>query len=208
MMRTLKRSHRASLRMLPRTPWLSEPSGISSEIPNGLPWDDAHRLQTVCFTGHRFLPKGDIIPLVHRLDSVLDACYARGYRSFLCGGALGFDSLAAERVIELQKRREGVRLAFVLPCSDQVRYWGASDARRYERILYAADEIHVLSPFYYEGCMQVRNRHMVDRSHLCLCYLLHGKGGTASTVAYALEQEISVLNIAMKEACAAFVHSN
>ena len=142
--------------------------------------------------------------LTERLDQLLARCYAHGYRNFLCGGALGFDMLAAERVLRLQCGHNDVRLALVIPCGDQSKYWNVRDVHRYERLLYAADHIRVLSPAYYEGCMQVRNRYMVDHSSLCICYLRHQKGGTASTVAYALRQHVPVLNVAMENADVAF----
>lgn len=47
--------------------------------------------------------------------------------------------------------------------------------------------------------MMVRNRFMVDRSALCVCYLNKMKGGTMSTVAYAVQEKLSVLNLAMAD---------
>ena len=160
--------------------------------------------QSVCFTGHRHMLASDVSAVIERLDALLDMCYDHGYRYFLCGGALGFDTLAGERVAALQARCPDVRLIMVLPCGDQAQRWPASAIERYERLLYAADEIRVLAPSYYQGCMQVRNRYMVDHSSLCVCYWRHQKGGTASTVAYALKRRLPVLNVAMEDVCAAF----
>ena len=160
---------------------------------------------TVCFTGHRVIPKEEAAALAARLDAVLEALYHRGYRDFISGAAVGFDVLAAERVIELKARFPEVRLRLAIPCSTQSERWRAADCERYERMVYNADDIHVLSQYYYEGCMQVRNRFMVDRSSLCLCYLTHSRGGTMSTVAYAMQQDCPVLNLAMEDACEAFI---
>lgn len=160
--------------------------------------------QSVCFTGHRYLASTEIPLLTQRLDALLELCYRHGYRSFLCGGALGFDMLAAERIMALQQTHAGIRLVMVLPCGNQMDRWSEQETARYEHILYAADEIRVLSPFYFVGCMQVRNRHMIDHSSFCICYLRHQKGGTASTVAYAVKEQVPVLNVAMKDVCAAF----
>lgn len=145
----------------------------------------------------------DVPGVTHRLDELLEQCYQRGYRDFLCGGALGFDTLAGERVAALREACPDVRLIMVLPCSDQSRRWPDYAIARYERLLYRADQIQVLAPKYYNGCMQVRNRSMVDRSELCICYLRHQKGGTASTVAYAISKRMPVLNVAMDDVCAA-----
>lgn len=182
---------------------------------NGAPWasaqpvdrpeDDALRSVTVCFTGHRLIVPNVLPALTRRLDAVLEAMWQRGYRRFFSGAARGFDTLAAERVMLLRQRHPEVKLVLAIPCSDQAKPWSAADCRRYERMLYHADELRVLSPVYYEGCMQVRNRYMVDRSTMCICLLEHAKGGTASTVAYAFKRDVALLNVAMADACAAFL---
>ena len=59
-----------------------------------------------------------------------------------------------------------------------------------------ADEVRVLAPRYYDGCMQARNRYMVDRASVCIAYLTETRGGTAGTVRYAEKQGISVINLA------------
>ena len=44
--------------------------------------------------------------------------------------------------------------------------------------------------------MHRRNRHLVDNSGVCVCYLTKNSGGTAYTVNYAKKQGINVFNIA------------
>ena len=160
---------------------------------------------TVCFTGHRVIPASDLPALTARLDAVLESLYQQGYRDYISGAALGFDVLAAERVIDMRLRHPDVRLRLAIPCSSQAERWSGHDCARYERMLYCADSTHVLSREYYVGCMQVRNRYMVDRSAICLCYLTHMKGGTMATVAYAMQQSCPILNLAMEDACEAFI---
>ena len=158
-----------------------------------------NRAHTVCFTGHRALGKADA-PFLNQLDELLALLYARGYRDFLCGGALGFDLYAAERVVELRRTRPDVRLIFCLPCADQSSRWKKADCSRYERLLYASDETRVLSSHYYDGCMQARNAYMVDRSYLCVAYMARLHGGTLSTVRYAIAQDVPVINLAVSGA--------
>ncbi len=168
------------------------------------PQEQQLRPCTACFTGHRQLEESQLPALCVRLDGVLDKLYTMGYRRFICGGALGFDMLAAERVIALKARLPGVQLVLAIPCAAQSQAWPVAEGQRYERIFYGADETHVLSKFYYKGCMAVRNRFMVDRSSYVICYLTDTKGGTASTAAYAFRENLPLLNIAMDDACAAF----
>ena len=155
-----------------------------------------NREHTVCFTGHRVISKSDD-QLVAQLDELLELLYQRGYRDFLCGGALGFDLFAAEHVVILRDKHPDVRLIFCLPCADQSDKWKRADCSHYERLLYLSDETRVLSPRYHEGCMQARNAYMVDRSYLCVAYMARLRGGTLSTVRYALTQDVPVINIAV-----------
>ena len=55
--------------------------------------------------------------------------------------------------------------------------------------------------------MQVRNRFMVDRSSLCICYMTAFQGGTASTVHYAQTQKLPVVNVADEEFTRIFIRN-
>ena len=165
-----------------------------------------NREHTVCFTGHRALNRQDE-NLVRQLGPLLEKLYQNGYRDFLCGGALGFDTVAAEYVIRQREKHPDVRLIFCLPCADQSSKWKRADCSRYERLLYLSDETRVLSPHYYDGCMQVRNTYMVDRSYLCIAYMARLHGGTLSTVRYAISQDVPVINIAVPSALEEYLHS-
>lgn len=156
----------------------------------------SNREHTVCFTGHRAIGRKDQQAL-SQLNELLELLYQQGYRDFLCGGALGFDLIAAEHVIRLRENHPDVRLIFCLPCADQSARWKKADCSRYERLLYLSDETRVLSPRYYDGCMQARNAYMVDRSYLCVAYMARLHGGTLSTVRYAISQDVPVINIAV-----------
>jgi len=160
---------------------------------------------SLCFSGHRIIRHRDMCWLPQRLDDVLEACYQRGYIRYICGGAIGFDMLAAEAVLRLQAQHPDVELIHCLPCSDQSARWSESQRERYEKLLYHTHEVQVLSSAYYDGCMHARNHCMVDQSSLCLYYLYVKKGGTASTVQYATLRGIPVLNIADEMSCAAFI---
>ena len=106
---------------------------------------------SVCFTGHRAIPPQELPALTERLDRVLEALYQHGFRDFICGGALGFDTLAAQRILLMRTHHADVRLRLAIPCSTQSSRWKASDCLIYEQLLYAADETVVLSSHYYEG---------------------------------------------------------
>ena len=120
----------------------------------------------------------------------------QGYRYFGCGGALGFDTLAAQTVLRLREIYPEIRLILVLPCRDQTRGWKQADVAEYDRIMKAADKVTYTSEQSYGGCMHKRNRHLVDCSSLCICYLTEQSGGTAYTVNYARSQGLKIVNVA------------
>ena len=150
---------------------------------------------TVCFTGHRHIDRERIPEIRRRLKAAISRCYEQGCRWFICGGALGFDTLAAEEVLAFRDGHPDTGLFLAIPCANQSSYWSASDRRRYEAIRDSADEELVLAPSYFKGCMHVRNRFMVRHSAFCICYLKQFEGGTGYTVRYALSVSREVINL-------------
>lgn len=60
----------------------------------------------------------------------------------------------------------------------------------------AADKVVYTSQDYYSGCMHKRNRHLVDNSSRCICFLTEKTGGTFYTVNYASEHGLMIINTA------------
>lgn len=150
-----------------------------------------------CFTGHRIVPAERMEELQQRLRAGI--LYLRdnmNITTFYAGGALGFDSFAAETVIAQREELKDIRLVIVLPCHDQDARWSAEQRARYERINRSADEVVCLAERYYRGCMHERNRYMVNHSRACVCYLTKQTGGTAYTVEYARSKGLKIFNLA------------
>lgn len=153
-----------------------------------------------CFTGHRTVPKA-VMPLVlQKLSGEIKRLHEeRGVDVFLAGGALGFDTLAAEAVLRY-RQSEGawsVRLVLVLPCLDQADRWSRKESMAYHELIRAADEVVYTGDVYVPGCMHVRNRFLVDHSSVCLCYFEgRRRSGTAYTVGYAEKQGLQIVNLA------------
>lgn len=154
------------------------------------------KIKTVCFTGHRSLPAEELSEISKRLENTLITLIAQGYCYFGAGGALGFDTLAAQIVLRLRERYPQIRLILVLPCRNQTRGWPQDSIDIYEDIKRRADKVTYTSENYFRGCMQKRNRHLVDSSDVCICYLTKSTGGTAYTVNYARRIGLRVINIA------------
>ena len=157
------------------------------------------REQTCCFTGHRRIPTEEQAAITGRLERVIVSLYHQGIRYYGAGGALGFDTLAAQTVIHLRKSCPGMKLILVLPCLTQTRGWRPEDVAEYERIKSQADKVVYTSQQYTPGCMHKRNRHLVDNSSVCICYLTKDSGGTAYTVDYAKNKGLKIINLAKSE---------
>ncbi len=152
--------------------------------------------RTACFTGHRKLPAKELPEISKRLEDTLVTLIEQGYRYFGAGGALGYDTLAAQTVLRLRERYPQIRLILVLPCLNQTRGWLQADIDTYEEIKRCVYKVTYTSEHYFRGCMQKRNRHLVDNSSVCIYYLTEPTGGTAYTVDYARRMGLRIINIA------------
>ena len=155
------------------------------------------RQMTCFFTGHRSLPQEKMSAITERLDRTIEDLIARGVSRFVCGGAVGFDTLAACRVIVAKNRHPNIEFCLVLPCRDQTARWRSSyDLALYQRIKGYADSVCYATDTYSTGCMHLRNRMMADMSSVCVTFYNGSpKGGTAYTVRYAIESSIRVINL-------------
>ena len=149
-----------------------------------------------CFTGHRELPANKMAKIREKLTEQLEKLIEQGFCDFYAGGALGFDTLAALCVLELKKDNPHIRLHIIVPCKNQSAGWNEKNRSLYEKINEQADEVNCLSPVYFNGCMMVRNRYMVDRACVCIAYLEKTTGGSAATVKYAKQKQLDIINIA------------
>ncbi len=152
--------------------------------------------KTVCFTGHRAIPADEREQLTLSLRQELERQIRAGATVFRAGGALGFDTMAALEVLSQRRLHPDLRLELVLPCPSQADSWSPRDKLLYEKIRAEADSVHYLSPVYFDGLLQMRNRALVDGSDVCIAYLRssHG-GGTAYTASLALREGLEFVNL-------------
>ena len=154
------------------------------------------KLKVACFSGHRRLPE-DCKKLKSQLKSAVTNLITQGVIFFGAGGALGFDMLAAETVLELKEEYPQIRLVLVLPCppEQQTLKWSGEQRKRYNGILGKADKIRILSAQYTSGCMLSRNRHLINNSAYLVCYLRENSGGTFYTVNYAETLNLKIIRL-------------
>lgn len=151
---------------------------------------------TCCFTGHRKLPKDRLENIVIRLNREIDTLISQGVTTFISGGALGFDQIAASLIIAKKEMGKNIKLIFALPCKNQTNCWNSKQKRLYNSLLLQADEVIYTSEHYSDDCMKKRNHFMVDSSAYCICAKLYPNSGTEQTVKYAIERGLKVINVA------------
>ena len=167
-------------------------------------------MRSVAFTGYRpqKLPFGNDLdhPAAIRLRANLTAEYEklikRGFRQFLTGGALGSDMMAAEVILELKEkyhRKVNISHWLCMPCRGYTAKWSDADRERLRAIAQKSHAFFVSDTDYFKGCMQVRNRHMVDTSRVVLAVYDGQSGGTHNTVEYARAKGKKVIIIDPKQ---------
>ena len=150
-----------------------------------------------CFTGHRNIRKEDEDLIRRKIREQVLLLLDQGISTFMVGGAVGFDMLAAEVLLDLREQ-EGrtLRLVSVLPFLEWRAGWRSEEMDREDRILERSDEISFMDGKIIRRTYLDRDRKMVDHSSVCIAYCTRRNGGTAYTVRYALKKGISVINLA------------
>ncbi len=147
--------------------------------------------KTCSFTGHRILSKDFD---VDKLKEVINIMLINGYKTFLVGMAMGFDMICAEILIE-KKREFNIDIIACVPCKEQSKFYKKEEKIKYDECLKKADKIVYFSEQYTNGCMQERNRYMVDNSSVLIAHLRYFKGGALYTVNYAKKKEKEIIYV-------------
>jgi len=161
------------------------------------------RQESCCFTGHRpdKLPwryneeDPRCLALKEKLTTVVEEVYRQGYRHFICGMAQGCDLYFCECVLALREKYADVTLEAAIPCPTQSDRWPAEQQRRYARLVAACDLETVVCSQYNSGCMQRRDRYMVDHAALLIAAFSGSSGGTRYTIGYALQRGLDIIDL-------------
>ena len=159
------------------------------------------RQESCCFTGHRNekLPWGDneydvrCTALKERIHEAVETAYTNGFRHFICGMAEGCDTYFCEEVMALRARHQEVTVEAAIPCQEQADKWSEEDRERYRDLVDRCDYETVVQNHYTLGCMQRRNRYMVDHASLLIAVHDGQSGGTRNTIEYAFSRQIDVV---------------
>ena len=157
-----------------------------------------------CFTGHRSqkLPWGfneqdeRCLKMKEELYLEIEKSINEGYGTFLCGMALGFDTICAETVLQLKEKYKFIKLIGALPCKNQDFKWNTEQKKRYSNLLNQLDDIRCIYEEYNGAeCMLERNNYMVNNSSKMIALFNGLPGGTKKTIEYAQEQGLKIVII-------------
>ena len=147
------------------------------------------------FTGHRTIPQAQLEQIRAAVARQIDSAYLCGCRSFFCGGAVGFDTLAAQEVIKYRNLHADVRLCLLLPCINQDRHWSKEQRSEYSKIISLADSVEYTSHYYSDECMKIRNMRLAECADLVVAYVNRWQSGAAQTVRMAQRMGKDVVNL-------------
>ena len=152
------------------------------------------QIYTVSFFGHRYIDNFRVIE--DRLEElIIKLLREHEYVDFLVGRNGDFDQLVSSTIRRVKRefRDDNCTHILVLPYNTSEFQNNEDNFAEYY------DEIEICPESYaahFKAAMQIRNRSMVDRSDLVICYVEHNSGGAYQTMQYALGREKKVVNLA------------
>lgn len=152
---------------------------------------------TVVFFGHRYIDN----PLkVEELleEQIRKLINEKEYVDFIVGRNGEFDQCVSSTVLRVRKnvRDDNSALVLVLPYAT-AEYLNNEN---YFHEYYTDIEIsHAASVAHPKSAIQIRNREMIDRADLVICYIERENGGAWQTVQFAIKQGKNVINLAQNE---------
>lgn len=154
------------------------------------------KLHRCCFTGHRpdkmQLGEKEVKPL---LEKAVDKAIEDGFVTFITGMAEGTDIWAAEIVLDRKKKNKNLHLVCAIPHPNFEKRRNKEEILRFNEIIKNADLVKVINNHYFNGCYQLRNEWMVDRSNLVIAVFNGQSSGTKNTVFYAKQKGVCVINV-------------
>ena len=162
------------------------------------------KINTCAFTGHRPSKLGGYdyssqknLKIKNKTKEIVEQLITNNnVKSFVFGGALGFDQIAFDAVYELKEKYTDIVMVMAVPFSTQDCKWPQKSREYWANQKEKADKVVLVDKLddykikgyeediYYPAKMQKRNEYMADVSNfLVACYDGTG-GGTGNCVNY------------------------
>lgn len=161
--------------------------------------------KALCFTGHRPNKLGGYSGeraetiqsgIFEALVTAITNAVTSGFDTFISGGALGVDQIAAEAVLYVKEKHPDIKLIIARPFPSQSCKWPEYRQEGFKNMCNTADEvIDVSSDPFTPQKMQLRNEWMVDKSSAVIAVYNGGYGGTDNCIKYAQKKFKPILMI-------------
>lgn len=160
-------------------------------------------MKICCFTGHRpkFFPwhsdlndKSAKQLLIELRKEILKAI-EDGFYTFVCGGALGVDTWAAQIVLSVKESYPHIRLIIALPFTGYNSFVTDND---YVNTINSADEVVIVGTETGKDGLSKRDKYMVDNSERIIAVYDERTGihsGTYHALQYAKQRDIEIRQI-------------
>ncbi len=162
-----------------------------------------------CVTGHRpsgfNFPREATCPLyteyLKQLSNLIEELILSNHSEFITGMADGADIDFAMEVLNLKKRYSHITLEAAIPCPLYKAHNRTIYHETRDFVIDSCDIKNILSDHHYHrGCMDKRNRYMVDKSDLIIA-IWNGSqhGGTWNTIQYAKKKNKKIIYLMLNE---------
>lgn len=155
--------------------------------------DTIGKIYTVSFFGHRNID--NILLVENKLKTLIkNIINENPFVEFLVGRNGDFDEIVASCITNVKRtyRSDNCALVLVLP------YLTAEYKNNSKSFEEYFDEIEICNESnsaHFKSAIQIRNRHMIDRANLIVCYINKKSGGAYQSVRYAEENKKNIINM-------------
>ena len=164
--------------------------------------------KAVCFIGYKRekLPtdKNSIDNLELLLEEQIKQAAEENFRDFYFSTNYGFDFIAITtaliyNVFKYNKKGKHINIIAVVPFDTQADGWSKKYKENYYDIISRCDRVITLSEYYKDGCINEKNKFIVDNSSRLICYCdeqsTDENDEVLATLNYAKKQNKETVNL-------------
>ena len=144
---------------------------------------------TVSFFGHRIIQ--DFLKVESKVEDIVkDLIYSREYVDFLVGRNGDFDRIVSSSVIRIKRKVFAANSSHIC-----VLPYKTVDIEYLIRYYDEVEICEVSAGAFPRAAIEIRNKYMVDRSDIVICYVEKETGGAYRAMKYAKETGKRVINL-------------
>lgn len=152
-------------------------------------------IYTVSFFGHKELPNS--IEIENQLYKLIrELICEKEYVEFLVGRNGDFDTLSSSVIRRAMRDSDYGNAAHTLVLPYQTAEF-MNNIDRFKEYYSNVEVCEQSAAAHYKAAIQIRNRVMIDRSDLVICYVERKSGGAYKALRYAEKHGKAVINLAL-----------